>query len=62
VVEAKLVLSWSPLQISRWLAWAYPGDEEMRVSHETIYQSLFIQYFPIGTDLSTHSQRHTRIS
>ena len=43
VVEDKLVLWWSPLQISRWLAEAYPGDEEMRVSHETIYQSLFIR-------------------
>jgi IS30 family transposase len=43
VVEEKLVLWWSPLQISRWLVSAYPGDEEMRVSHETIYQSLFIQ-------------------
>ena len=42
VVEAKLGLWWSPLQISRWLVVAYPGDEEMRVSHETIYQSLFI--------------------
>ena len=35
VVEDKLVLWWSPLQISRWLVAAYPGDEEMRVSHET---------------------------
>ena len=43
VVEERLSLWWSPTQISRWLAWAYPGDEEMRVSHETIYQSLFIQ-------------------
>jgi IS30 family transposase len=43
VVEAKLELWWSPLQISRWLVEAYPDDEEMRVSHETIYQSLFIQ-------------------
>ena len=43
VVGAKLVLWRSPLQISRWLVVAYPGDEEMRVSHETIYQSLFIQ-------------------
>ena len=43
VREEKLGLWWSPLQISRWLAEAYPGDEEMRVSHETIYQSLFIQ-------------------
>jgi len=42
-VEEKLELWWSPLQISRWLESAYPDDEEMRVSHETIYQSLFIQ-------------------
>ncbi len=43
VVEEKLELWWSPRQISRWLVEAYPGDEEMRVSHETIYQWLFIQ-------------------
>ena len=42
-VEEKLGLWWSPLQISRWLESAYPDTEEMRVSHETIYQSLFIQ-------------------
>ena len=42
VVEEKLE-GWSPRQISRWLCEAYPSDEEMRVSHETIYQSLFIQ-------------------
>ena len=43
VVEAKLDEWWSPLQISSWLVEAYPGDEEMRVSHKTIYQSLFVQ-------------------
>jgi transposase, IS30 family len=43
VVEAKLELWWSPTQISEWLTEAYPEDEEMRVSHETIYQSLFVQ-------------------
>jgi len=43
VVEAKLELWWSPRQISDWLVEAYPDIEEMRVSHETIYQSLFIQ-------------------
>ena len=42
-VETKLDLWWSPPQISRWLVRAYPSDEEMRVSHETIYQSLFVQ-------------------
>jgi len=43
VVEAKLELWWSPRQISDWLVETYPDIEEMRVSHETIYQSLFIQ-------------------
>ena len=42
-VDEKLLLWWSPGQISRWLVRAYPDDEEMRVSHETIYQSLFVQ-------------------
>jgi IS30 family transposase len=42
-VEAKLALKWSPQQISRWLQCTYPGDTEMRVSHETIYMSLYVQ-------------------
>ena len=42
-VEEKLSLWWSPAQISLWLESEYPVDEEMRVSHETIYQSLFVQ-------------------
>jgi IS30 family transposase len=43
-VEEKLLLWWwSPSQISRWLVRAYPDDEEMRVSYETIYQSLYVQ-------------------
>ena len=43
VVERKLEALWSPQQISGWLAERYPNDPEMRVSHETIYQSLFVQ-------------------
>jgi IS30 family transposase len=43
VVASKLVLEWSPEQISGWLKTEYPEDERMRVSHETIYRSLFIQ-------------------
>ena len=43
VVEAKLELRWSPEQISGWLVLAFPDDAEMRVSHETIYLSLFVQ-------------------
>jgi IS30 family transposase len=43
VVEAKLALRWSPQQIAGWLPLAYPSDPVMRVSHETIYLSLFVQ-------------------
>src|SRR5712672_4878453 len=43
VVTSKLILDWSPKQISGWLKTQYPDDESMRVSHETIYRSLFIQ-------------------
>ena len=42
-VASKLILEWSPEQISGWLKTEYPKDERMRVSHETIYRSLFIQ-------------------
>jgi len=41
--EAKPEARWSPEQISAWLAEEYPNDPEMWVSHETIYQSLFVQ-------------------
>ncbi len=42
-VERKLEARWSPEQISSWLAETYPDNPEMQVSHETIYQSLFVQ-------------------
>ena len=43
VVAGKLSLDWSPEQVSGWLKIQFPDDEGMRVSHETIYRSLFIQ-------------------
>ena len=43
IVASKLILDWSPEQISGWLRTQYPDDGSMRVSHETIYRSLFIQ-------------------
>lgn len=45
-VEALLQLRWSPQQIAGWLA-RVCRDREFRVSHETIYLSMFIQ--PRGT-------------
>lgn len=35
--------AWSPEQISRRLPVDFPDDESMRISHEAIYQALFIE-------------------
>jgi IS30 family transposase len=35
--------SWSPEQIARRLPVDFPGDESMRISHEAIYQALYIK-------------------
>jgi len=43
IVTNKLRLLWSPEQIAGWLKHTYPHDESQRVSHETVYRSLFIQ-------------------
>ena len=42
VVENMLEQHWSPEEISGRLPLEFPDDEEMRVSHETIYQSLYV--------------------
>ena len=42
-VQSKLSTKWSPEQISLELVTAFPDRPEMRVSHETIYQSLYVQ-------------------
>jgi len=43
LVTQKLAQDWSPEQISGWLKVEYPENEGLRVSHETIYKSLYIQ-------------------
>ena len=42
-VVAGMLQHWSPEQITARLVTAFPDRQEMRVSHETIYQSLFLQ-------------------
>ena len=43
VVAAKLAAAWAPQQIAGWLVSEYPDDPTMRVSHETIYRTLYVQ-------------------
>lgn len=50
-VNDKLALKWSPSKISRRLHIDFPDDSDMRVSHETIYQCLFLQ---AKGELKTH--------
>lgn len=42
-VAQMLALQWSPQQIAGWLKRQYPVDPDMRISHEAIYRSLFVQ-------------------
>ena len=42
-VESGLRARWSPQQITARLIRDYPDDPKMRVSHETIYRTLFVQ-------------------
>ena len=43
VVAARLAADWSPVQIAEWLMTEFPADVGMRVSHETISRTLFVQ-------------------
>ena len=43
VVEERLGHDHSPEQIAGWLRLAYPDNEAMQVSHETIYRALYVQ-------------------
>ena len=64
-VASKLKMNWSPEQIAGWLKAEYPRDERYHVSHETIYQSLFIQARgALKKELTAHlrSQRTIRRS
>ena len=54
-VAGKLGEDWSPQQISGWLVREFPDEPEMRVSHETIYLTLFVQSRgSLRRELATH--------
>lgn len=43
IVASTLALEWSPEHIAGWLKREFPDQGIRRISHETIYRSLFIQ-------------------
>jgi transposase, IS30 family len=43
IVATQLRHNWSPQQIAGWLKSTHREDEALRVSHETIYRTLFVQ-------------------
>lgn len=43
LVSDKLLIKWSPEQISGWLKRIYPLQTDMHISHETIYRTLYVQ-------------------
>jgi IS30 family transposase len=61
-VEDRLALQWSPQQIARWLPTQFPDQEQMRVSHETIYMSLFVQGRGALRKELAHQLRHGHVN
>jgi transposase, IS30 family len=62
LVAEKLRQDWSPQQIAGWLAREFSDDKSMRVSHETIYRSLFIQSRGVlKKELTRHLRRRRMV-
>jgi IS30 family transposase len=60
-VAEKLRENWSPEQIAVGLRHAFADDPAMRVSHETIYRSLFVQTRGVlKAELTEHLRRAGR--
>jgi IS30 family transposase len=62
LVAGRLQADWAPQQIAEWLVTEYPDDPTMRISHETIYRSLYIQARGVlKQELIAHLRRHRPI-
>ena len=58
LVAEQLAADWAPAQISAWLRVTHPDDPTLRVSAETIYQSLYVQARGVlQRELTAHLRR-----
>jgi IS30 family transposase len=61
-VAARLREDWSPEQIAGALQQRYPAESRMRISHETIYRSLFVQARGVLAKELLHHLRSGRLT
>ncbi len=59
-VASKLRLEWSPQEIANRVRMDYPGDDRMRISHETIYRWVYLESSVEGTLYQQLRRRHKR--
>jgi IS30 family transposase len=57
LVRARLEEDWSPQQIAVWLRQLHPNDPPRRVSHETIYRSIYVES---RRELGPRAAKHLR--
>ncbi|MFC7432884.1 MULTISPECIES: IS30 family transposase [unclassified Agrococcus] len=57
VVRERLESDWSPEQIAHWLRREHPQDHRLRISHETIYRSIYVAS---RQELGRESAKHPR--
>lgn len=59
-VTSKLQIEWSPEEIANRIRIDYPTDEQMRISHETIYRWVYLDSKTAGTLYQSLRRKHKR--
>ena len=56
-IAGRLMLRWSPAQVSRWLRRRYPRRRGWHVCTETIYEALYQRRIPVSAEESLRTRR-----
>lgn len=59
-VESKLRLEWSPEEIANRIRMDYPDNDQMRISHETIYRWVYLESSVEGTLYQSLRRKHKK--